>query len=155
MIVVTGGAGFIGSNLIKGLNGFSINDILVVDDLLDGDKHRNLNSLEFSDYMDKDAFISNLDAFRKSGVEAVFHQGACSDTMEKDGRYIMENNYQYSKKLLHFCMANKIRFIYASSASVYGDGSRGFTEGRDFEYPLNIYAFSKYLFDRYVRKTLP
>ncbi len=155
MIVVTGGAGFIGSNLVKGLNAISENDILIVDDLLNGEKHKNLNSLYFSDYIDRLDFISTLDSFNKSGIKAVFHLGACSDTMEKDGRYMMDNNYGYSKKLLHFCLDNKIPFIYASSASVYGDGSRGFNEERRCEYPLNIYAFSKYLFDQYVRKILP
>ena len=155
MIIVTGGAGFIGSNLIRGLNGISENDILVVDDLLNGEKHRNLNSLVFSDYMDRLEFISNLNRFKRSVIRAVFHQGACSNTTENNGLYVMENNYEYSKKLLNFCIDNKIPFIYASSASVYGDGSRGFTEDRHSEYPLNIYAYSKFLFDMYVRKILP
>ncbi len=155
MLIVTGGAGFIGSNLIRGLNSVSMNNILAVDDLNNGGKHMNLNSLAFSDYMDKEDFLRLLPGFKPKRVEAVFHLGACSDTMEKNGRYMMENNYDYSKKLLDYCLLNRIPFIYASSASVYGDGSRGFREDSRCEYPLNIYAFSKFLFDRYVRRLFP
>ncbi len=154
MIVVTGGAGFIGSNLVKGLNERGISDILIVDNLEKAEKHKNLNSLDFYDFVDKRDFINHLSKFKDLNFEVIFHQGACSNTMEYNGRYMMQNNYDYSKKLLHFALENKIRFIYASSASVYGNGRNGFKEERTCEYPLNIYAFSKFLFDIYVRRLL-
>ncbi|SNR60758.1 ADP-glyceromanno-heptose 6-epimerase [Desulfurobacterium atlanticum] len=154
MIIVTGGAGFIGSNIVKELNEKGIDEILIVDNLENSEKHRNLNRLEFLDFIDKRDFIENLSKFQGLNIEVIFHQGACSNTMEYDGRYMMENNYAYSKKLLHFAMDNKIRFIYASSASVYGTGKNGFREVKGCEYPLNIYAFSKFLFDHYVRRII-
>ncbi len=154
MIIVTGGAGFIGSNLIKGLNSIGIDEIIVVDNLTNSQKHRNLNTLKFSDYVDKTDFINSLNSFKNYKIEAIFHQGACSDTMEKNGKYMMNNNYDYSKTLLEFAIENGARFIYASSASVYGDGVNGFKEDEKCEYPLNVYAFSKFLFDRYVRKLI-
>jgi len=154
MIIVTGGAGFIGSNIVKGLNGIGIDDIIIVDNMTNSKKHRNLNALSFNDYIDKEDFINSLDTFKNYKIEAIFHQGACSDTMEQDGRYMMHNNYDYSKKLLEFSAENRIRFIYASSASVYGDARNGFKEEEKNEYPLNVYAFSKFLFDRYVRKLI-
>ena len=153
MIIVTGGAGFIGSNLIDGLNRAGITDILVVDNLSNAAKHLNLNSLQFRDFLDKKTFLQKLDQFRDA--TAIFHQGACSSTTEADGAYMMDNNYQYSKELLHACLQNNIRFLYASSASVYGSGEHGFAEERRCEYPLNVYAFSKYSFDNYVRRLLP
>jgi ADP-L-glycero-D-manno-heptose 6-epimerase len=151
MIVVTGGAGFIGSNLVKALNDKGRNDILIVDNLQKSEKHLNLNGLDFTDYIDKTSFFDIFDDIAEE-VEIVFHQGACSDTMESDGKYMMENNYDYSCALFNHCVQNEIRFIYASSASVYGNGDDGFIEKRECEYPLNIYAFSKFLFDNYVRK---
>lgn len=154
MIIVTGGAGFIGSNIVRGLNGIGIDDIIIVDNMTNSKKHRNLNALSFNDYIDKEDFINSLDTFKNYKIEAIFHQGACSDTMEQDGRYMMHNNYDYSKKLLEFSAENRIRFIYASSASVYGDARNGFKEEEKNEYPLNVYAFSKFLFDRYVRKLI-
>ncbi len=154
MIIVTGGAGFIGSNIVKELNEKGIDEILIVDNLENSEKHRNLNRLEFLDFIDKRDFIENLSKFQGLNIEVIFHQGACSNTMEYNGRYMMENNYNYSKKLLHFAMDNKIRFIYASSASVYGTGKNGFREIKECEYPLNIYAFSKFLFDQYVRRII-
>ncbi|WP_163329272.1 ADP-glyceromanno-heptose 6-epimerase [Desulfurobacterium thermolithotrophum] len=154
MIIVTGGAGFIGSNIVEELNKRGISEILIVDSLENSEKHRNLNRLEFLDFIDKRDFIENLSKFQDLNIEAIFHQGACSNTMEYNGRYMMENNYNYSKKLLHFAMDNKIRFIYASSASVYGTGKNGFREVKECEYPLNIYAFSKFLFDQYVRRII-
>ena len=153
MIAVTGGAGFIGSNIIKGLNDAGEAKILVVDNLSNGEKHLNLNSLSIADYIDKNDYLSNLDKLQN--VSTVFHQGACSSTTEQDGKYMMFNNYEYSKILLNYCLKNKINFIYASSAAVYGNGEKGFIEERESEYPLNVYGFSKFAFDNYVRRILP
>jgi len=151
MIVVTGGAGFIGSNIVKGLNDKGRDDILIVDNLEKSEKHLNLNRLEFVDYIDKTGFFEIFDDISEE-VEMVFHQGACSDTMESNGKYMMENNYDYSCALFNSCVEKNIRFIYASSASVYGNGDDGFIEKRENEYPLNVYAFSKFMFDNYIRK---
>ncbi len=152
MIIVTGGAGFIGSNIVKGFNDLGENRIIVVDNLKNAEKVKNLSSLKIYDYVDKEYFVNNLESFK--GVKVIFHQGACTNTMERDGRYVMNNNYEYSKRLLNFCMDAGIRFIYASSASVYGDGKRGFREERECERPLNVYAYSKFLFDEYVRRIM-
>jgi ADP-L-glycero-D-manno-heptose 6-epimerase len=156
MIVVTGGAGFIGSNIVKGLNERGREDIIVVDDLVDGTKFRNLVDCEIQDFIDKDRFIAELQTSRMSagGIEVVIHEGACSSTTEWDGRYMMENNYEYSRQLLDYCSDNAAAFLYASSASVYG-GSNSFSESRDHEAPLNVYGYSKFLFDQYVRRRLP
>jgi ADP-L-glycero-D-manno-heptose 6-epimerase len=156
MIVVTGGAGFVGSNIVKGLNARGERDVLVVDDLKDGTKFRNLADCDIADYADKDQWLADLEAGRKPrrAPTAVFHQGACSNTMEWDGRYMMDNNYRYSKVLLHYCLAERIPFFYASSASVYGAGP-GFSEEPAHERPINVYGYSKFLFDRYVRRILP
>jgi len=151
MIIVTGGAGFIGSNLVKALNDKGRKDILIVDNLKKSEKHLNLNRLEFTDFIDKSSFFDIFEDIAEE-VEVVFHQGACSDTMESDGKYMMENNYDFSCALFNQCVQSEIRFIYASSASVYGNGGDGFIEKRDCEYPLNIYAFSKFMFDNYIRK---
>ncbi len=152
MIVVTGGAGFIGSNIVYKLNERGIYDILIVDSLKNSSKQRNLNALKFLDFIDKDDFLAHLNSFKK--ISVMFHNGACSNTMETDGKYMMKNNYEYSKELLSYCVNNKTRFIYASSASVYGNGLKGFREEIECEYPLNVYAFSKYIFDQYVRNNL-
>ena len=153
MIIVTGGAGFIGSNLVKALNDKGIMDILVVDDLTDGVKFRNLVDCQVIDYLDKDDFLICVKQKKKftEEIQAIFHQGACSSTTEWDGRYMMENNYTYSKELLHYCLSLKIPFIYASSAAVYGTG-KNFMEAKENEAPVNIYGYSKYLFDEYVRR---
>lgn len=152
MIIVTGGAGFIGSNLVRGLNKRGLNNILVVDDLSDGNKVRNIEDCDIEDYMDKDEFLTRIQqGIEFGGPTAIYHQGACSDTMETDGRYIMETNYEYSKSLFHYCGQQSIPFIYASSASVYG-GGEVFKEAPENEQALNAYAYSKLLFDRYVRK---
>lgn len=151
MIIVTGGAGFIGSNLVKGLNDKGHRDILVVDDLSDGHKFVNLLDCDISDYLDIDDFLERILMNESFGqLDAVFHQGACSTTTEWDGRYMMENNYEYSKALLHYCVGQQIPFLYASSAAVYG-GSSVFKAERQYEKPLNVYGYSKFLFDQYVR----
>ena len=156
MIIVTGGAGFIGSNIVKSLNDRGVNDILVVDDLEDGVKMKNIADCEILDYMDKDDFIEVISRNESLSqkVVAVFHEGACSSTTEWNGKFIMDNNYEYSKKLLHYCLDNSIAYLYASSASVYGMGPV-FKEDRQHEQPLNMYAYSKFLFDQYVRRLLP
>jgi len=152
MIIVTGGAGFIGSNIVQGLNARGIDDILVVDDLKDGTKFKNIVDGRIADYIDKDDFLDSVLGGDLDGVtiEALFHEGACSSTTEWDGQFMMENNYEYSKTLFHFCQENKVPFIYASSASVYGGGSV-FKEDLSNEAPLNVYGYSKFLFDQYVR----
>ena len=155
MIVVTGGAGFIGSNIVKGLNILGHKDILVVDDLTDGTKFSNLVDLDITDYMDKDEFISLVIAGEDLDIDVIFHQGACSSTTEWDGKFMMENNYNYSKDLLHYCLDFDIPFLYASSAATYGGRSDNFIEDRDYEKPLNVYGYSKFLFDQYVREILP
>ncbi len=154
MIIVTGGAGFIGSNIVKTLNERGREDILVVDDLEDGTKFKNIADCEIMDYMDKDDFLDLLESGQDfpTRPEAIFHEGACSSTTEWDGKFIMHNNYDYSKAVLHYCQDRNISFIYASSASVYGDGSNGFTEDRACEEPLNMYGYSKWQFDQYVRR---
>lgn len=152
MIIVTGGAGFIGSNLVKGLNATGRDDILVVDDLTDGKKFRNLVDCQILDYWDLEQLehaVTVKNSFFQP-VEIIFHQGACSITTEWDGRYMMENNYEYSKKLLHYCLHNSVPFIYASSGSVYGINEK-FRETTENEAPVNVYGYSKYLFDNYVR----
>jgi ADP-L-glycero-D-manno-heptose 6-epimerase len=155
MYIVTGGAGFIGSNLVRGLNRRGITDIVVVDDLENGEKHRNLNSLRFTDFVDYRDFLARLESTPPwQKIDAILHQGACSDTMEQDGRYMLEVNTEYSRKLCAFA-AGRCPFLYASSAAVYGDGDHGFVEDERCEYPLNVYAFSKFLFDRHVRTLLP
>ena len=152
MIVVTGGAGFIGSNIVKALNRSGVANILVVDDLSQGDKVVNLTDCDIIDFVDKDEFIQDIaNGGEYEGMDAIFHQGACSDTMESDGRYMMQTNYEYSKTLLETASKRSIPFIYASSASVYGDGKE-FIEEAEYEKALNVYAYSKLLFDRYVRR---
>lgn len=152
LYVVTGAAGFIGSRLVAALNRVGISEILAVDNLENGAKSKNLAGVEIEDYVDKREFLSQVETGRLDGaIEAVLHQGACSDTMETDGRYVMENNYAYSKALFNWCQDEEVPFIYASSAAVYGAG-REFGEARENENPLNVYAYSKFLFDQYVRK---
>ena len=151
-IIVTGAAGFIGANLIKALNRRGEEDIVAVDNLTRGDKFRNLVDLRIADYLDKEEFLRKLTLGAFDGeVSAVFHQGACSDTMESNGRYMMENNYRYSAELLDYCQAEEVPCIYASSAAVYGAG-RVFREDPDCERPLNVYGYSKFLFDNLVRR---
>lgn len=155
MIVVTGAAGFIGSNIVKGLNALGRKDILAVDDLKDGTKFVNLVDLDIADYMDQDEFIAAIVSGEDLDIEVIFHQGACSSTTEWDGKFMMENNYSYSKDLLHYCLDFNIPFLYASSAATYGGRSDNFIEDRQYEKPLNVYGYSKFLFDQYVREILP
>jgi ADP-L-glycero-D-manno-heptose 6-epimerase len=156
MIIVTGGAGFIGSVLIAELNKRKINDILVVDQLGCDHRWKNLRALSFSDYIDKDDFLEIISNNNLGGkVKAVFHLGACSDTTEKNASYLMNNNFQYTKTLAQWAVDKDIRFIYASSAATYGDGSNGFSD--DLEKlgslrPLNMYGYSKHLFDLWAQK---
>jgi ADP-L-glycero-D-manno-heptose 6-epimerase len=155
MIVVTGGAGFIGSNIIAALNAAGCDDITVVDDLGEGTDFDNLADLKVADYVDKVEFLERIEAGKKNGrPAAIFHQGACADTTEWDGRMMLGNNYEYSKRLLVYSLEQRIPFLYASSASVYGDGAV-FREDPANEMPLNLYAYSKFLFDQYVRRCLP
>ena len=154
MIIVTGGAGFIGSNIVKGLNERGRDDILIVDNLTSMVKFKNIQGLKALDYMDKVDFLEAVEAgkFDKTKIDVIFHEGACSDTMEYNGKYMMENNFTYTKSLMHFALAHKIQFLWASSASTYGSGAHGFTEKPECEEALNVYAFSKLFFDNYARR---
>lgn len=154
-VVVTGAAGFIGSNIVRGLNARGETDVIAVDNLTRGDKFRNLVDCRIADYIDKDEFLGRLaDGDFDDDIAAIFHQGACSDTTAADGRYMMRNNYRYSVALLEHCQNNDIRFLYASSAAVYGGGNV-FREDGAHDAPLNVYGYSKALFDSYVRRALP
>jgi len=155
MHVVTGAAGFIGSRLVEALNRQGITEILAVDNLESADKFSNLVACEIEDYLDKRDFLARLEAGQFDGaIDAVLHQGACSDTMATDGRYVMENNYGYSRALLDWCQEDEVPLLYASSAAVYGAGKAGFREARECEAPLNVYGYSKFLFDQLVRRRL-
>jgi ADP-L-glycero-D-manno-heptose 6-epimerase len=152
-VIVTGAAGFIGANNVKQLNARGVTDIIAVDNLTHADKFRNLVDCELADYLDKDAF---LDLVRRRALprpEVVFHQGACSDTMETNGRYMLENNYRYTLALLEWCQAERVPFIYASSAATYGL-TQIFSENRANEKPLNVYGYSKLLFDQVLRRRM-
>jgi len=153
-VVVTGAAGFIGSNLVHGLNEIGIDDVIAVDDLTDGPKYRNLLGAQLSDYFDKDEFYPRFARHELGQVDVVFHEGACSDTMEHNGRFMLENNYRRSRDLLDACQARGTRLLYASSAATYG-GSAEFVEQPECEQPLNVYGYSKLLFDNIVRRALP
>ena len=153
-IAVTGAAGFIGSNVVRALNERGEKNIIAVDNLTRADKFRNLVDCDIVDFVDKNDFIERIQAGHYDGeIDAILHQGACSDTMESDGRYMMENNYRYSLILLDWCQDQDVQFIYASSAATYG-GSSSFREERECEGPLNVYGYSKFLFDQVVRQRL-
>jgi ADP-L-glycero-D-manno-heptose 6-epimerase len=152
--IVTGACGFIGANIVKALNERGIDNVIAVDNLKKADKFKNLVDCEIADYLDKHEFLDMLQAGHFDGaVEAIFHEGACSDTMETDGHYMMENNYRYTLALLDFCLDQEVAYLYASSASVYGGGSI-FKESRKHEGPLNVYGYSKFLFDQIVRRRI-
>ena len=153
-VVVTGAAGMIGSNLVHGLNKIGIDDVIAVDEMTDGAKYKNLLGAQLSDYLDKSEFYARFACGEFGHVDAVLHQGACSDTMEHNGRFMMETNYRCSKDLLDACQARGTRLLYASSAATYG-GSASFREEPAFERPLNVYGYSKLLFDNVVRRVLP
>ena len=151
--IVTGAAGFIGSNLVRALNERGVTDIVAVDEMTQADKFHNLVDCEIADYLDRSEFIDRFVRVGFGKVDAVFHQGACSDTMETDGRYMMDNNYRYSLRLIEACSDQRVPFLYASSAATYGAGPR-FVEERGAERPLNVYGYSKFLFDQIVRRRL-
>jgi ADP-L-glycero-D-manno-heptose 6-epimerase len=157
MIIVTGGAGFIGSAIIAGLNKEGYDDIIVVDELGSDEKWKNLRRLKFADYLEKDDFLELvMDGDDSIGAEAVIHMGACSSTTEADCTYLINNNYQYTKELCNWSLENEIRFIYASSAATYGNGENGFSD--DLELidklePLNMYGYSKHVFDKWAIKS--
>ena len=156
MYIVTGGAGLIGSAVIAALNARGIDDILVVDHLGNSDKWKNLVPLAYNDYLEKEAFRAGLQqgAFA-SGVEGVFHLGACSSTTERNASYLIDNNFRYTAELAEFCVSRGIRMVYASSCATYGDGSRGYVDDDDRIgelRPLNMYGYSKQMFDLYARR---
>lgn len=152
-VIVTGAAGFIGANLVKALNGRGETDIVAVDNLTRAGKFRNLVDCEIADYLDKEDFRARLARGAMARPEIVYHQGACSDTMATDGRYMLDNNFRYSLELLDWCQAHRVPLVYASSASVYGLGPV-YAEARENEKPLNVYGYSKFLFDQVVRRRL-
>ncbi|QEI05458.1 ADP-glyceromanno-heptose 6-epimerase [Pigmentiphaga aceris] len=153
MIIVTGAAGFIGSNLVRGLNARGIRDIIAVDDLLQGDKFVNLVDADIADYLHKDEFRARVANGSLPPIRAVLHQGACSDTTERDGHYMMDNNYRVTLELFEYCQAHRVPFLYASSAAVYGAGPV-YVEDPANERPLNVYGYSKFLFDQILRRRM-
>jgi ADP-L-glycero-D-manno-heptose 6-epimerase len=153
MIIVTGGMGFIGSNLVRALNERGRSDIIVVDNLTNGHKFHNLATANIADYFDREEFQERFAHAALDDIEAVYHLGACSDTTQWDGRYMLQTNFTYSKFLLESCLARRIPFVYASSAAVYGL-AEDCLEAPAHEHPLNVYGYSKLLFDQYVRRAL-
>jgi ADP-L-glycero-D-manno-heptose 6-epimerase len=155
MIVVTGAAGFIGANLLKGLNAIGITDILAVDHLKNGHQYHHLARYQIADYEDQGDFLTHINQnFYSENIKMIFHQGACSHTTEWNGHYMMQNNFSYSKQLLHYCLRKKIPFIYASSAAVYGRDANFRDSDQALHMPSNVYGYSKWLFDQYVLRTI-
>jgi ADP-L-glycero-D-manno-heptose 6-epimerase len=150
-LVVTGAAGFIGSNIVKALNARGHTNIIAVDDLSDGDKCRNLTDLHIADYVHFEDFYNRYAAKDYGSVDAIFHEGACSDTMQNDGRYMMRVNYECTRDLFVNAQAQGTRLLYASSAATYGN-AQVFKEAPEFEGPLNVYGYSKLLLDQYLRQ---
>jgi ADP-L-glycero-D-manno-heptose 6-epimerase len=153
MIILTGGAGFIGSSFLWKLNLEGISDIIVVDDIKDAEKEKNLSGKKYLEYIQKDDFLKKIKENKAVNADFIIHMGACSSTIESDSDYIMRNNYEYSKALLQWALENNAHFIYASSAATYGDGSLGFSDTDDGTRklkPLNTYGLSKHLFDLWV-----
>lgn len=153
-VIVTGGAGFIGSCVVRSLNDAGVDDIVVVDDIAQTEKWLNLRDKRYKEYIHKSRFIEKLPELHRGGVSAVIHLGACSSTTERDFDYLYQNNFEYTKILWEHCAANDVPFIYASSAATYGDGSQGFDDRADIDLlrPLNGYGYSKQLFDLWVRR---
>lgn len=148
--VVTGGAGFIGSNIVAALNERGDERILIVDELGQDEKWKNLVGLRYEDYIDKDDFRAMLQYDRLADVDAVFHMGACSSTTEKNAGFLADNNYRYTRELCEWCLQHEVRFIYASSAATYGDGALGYSDADEVTptlRPLNMYGYSKQMFD--------
>lgn len=155
-IIITGGAGFLGSNLAAALNRRGIDDLLIVDHLGDSTKWQNLARVRFEDYLDKSKFLERVLKRNIPRPEALFHFGACSSTTERNADYLMENNYRYTRYLCEWAAGSQVRFIYASSAATYGDGSLGFSDTDDVTArlrPLNMYGYSKQLFDLWAMRT--
>jgi len=153
-VVVTGAAGMVGSNLVHALNAIGLDDIIAVDDLTDGGKFRNLLGARISDYFDRSEFYDRFALAELGRIDVVLHEGACSDTMQHDGRYMLDTNYRCSRDLLDICQSRGTRLLYASSAAIYGAGTV-FRETAEHERPLNVYGYSKLLFDDVVRRVLP
>ena len=151
MIIVTGGAGFIGSCVVRTLNNAGIEDIVIVDNVNTTDKWLNMRDKKYIKYVHKSEFLQELSSYK--GVSAIIHMGAQSSTVETDFDYLWKNNYEYSKSLWKYCAEKQIQFIYASSAATYGDGTEGFDDRADIDKlkPLNRYGYSKQLFDLWIK----